>query len=284
MFPVHLELFGRTVYFFEGIYMLLGFILGFLWSWKLKKVYEIDTTQFLNLVLMTFLGGVLGSKIFEYLFYSSKMDAFTLNGGMSITGAVILGPVFNYIYCYFQKIDYWKMFAIGVPVILFGQGVGRMGCFMNGDAFGVATDGIFGMKFPKYGYRIPSFELDTTSRGISKVWAYSYENGLIEASETLSAKVHPAQLYEAVFDFLLCYLLYRLLKYVTANNANYKIVPLCYLLGYSVFRFFIEFIKVDSAKESGALLSDMQWVLLTLVVVIAACANIIFIIRPSRNR
>lgn len=271
MFPIHLEFFGSTKYFVEGPYMILAILIGYKMAKYLCKKYEVSTDDFHHAIYAAFISGILGSKIFHEVFYEehpSFLDMFKIwKGGMSITGAVILGPLFTYLFCRYKKINYWKIFALVVPAILLAQMVGRVGCFMNGDAHGVATNTAFGVQFPKYGYTIPSFEKDTSRKGLSPAWEYSLKNGLVSDNDKQSAALHPAQLYEAFADLLLCLILYQVLLMVFKKQLDFKLVPFGYVFGYSLIRFLLEFIKADAVKEPEALLTEMQWALLMISIV-----------------
>lgn len=88
---------------------------------------------------------------------------------------------------------------------------GRIGCFLAGCCFGAPTDSVFGVTFPRGS--LP----------------YMHYHGFI--------KIHPTQLYESFFVLLV----FLALKITKAKQPFF-----IYLASYSVFRFFVEFIRADN--------------------------------------
>ncbi len=266
MFPIHLKLFGEFNTFYEGIYFALGVAFAFLITFRNAGKMGIDKDMLSVLLVVALASGIIGANLFQQLFYkdvSSFSEIFTTwNKGLSITGAVVIGPVLTYLYCRYKKLPYWKLFALVVPGIILAQGVGRLGCFMNGDAHGTASDLPWAMSFPRYGHTIPGFEELPDSRYQSDAWKYSVRNGLVKQSDQRSARVHPSQLYEFLADLLLFFVLIWLLQKVRLKAWEEKIVPFAYIGGYAVIRFLIEFTRADRELAEGAALSQMQWVLL----------------------
>ncbi|GAB5526259.1 MAG: hypothetical protein Roseis2KO_41310 [Roseivirga sp.] len=273
MFPIHLKLFGEFNTFYEGIYFSLGVAFAFLITFRNAGKMGVDRDM-LSLLLVVALGsGIIGASLFQQLFYkdvSSFSEIFTTwSKGLSITGAVVIGPVLTYLYCRYKKLPYWKLFALVVPGIILAQGVGRLGCFMNGDAHGTASELPWAMSFPRYGHTVPGFEELKDNRYQSDAWKYSMRNGLVQQDDQRSALLHPSQLYEFLADLLLFFVLIWLLQKVRLKAWNEKIVPFVYIGGYAVIRFLIEFTRADRDLAEGAALSQMQWVLLVVLLVSA---------------
>lgn len=271
MFPFHLHFFGKYFYFFEGIYFLLAIGTAFILSRKKAIRSGINQEDFSNAFMYALFSGILGAKIFQKLFYTPFTDFESIlsvfyiwKSGLSITGAVILGPIFTYLFCKWQKLNYWKIFAIVAPYVLLAQSLGRIGCFMNGDAHGVETTSIFGMQFPKYGTLLPQGELITDNSHYGDAWQYSFDKGLITETSEVSAKVHPTQLYEFGLDLAFVFVLLWLLNFSIKNKLDLRLVPLAYVFGYSCIRFFIEFFRADRFIETKSSISTMQ---LTLILI-----------------
>lgn len=266
MFPIHLKLFGEFNTFYEGIYFALGVAFAFLITFRNAGKMGIDKDMLSVLLVVALVSGLIGASLFQQLFYkdvSSFSEIFTTwTKGLSITGAVVIGPVLTYLYCRYKKLPYWKLFALVVPGIILAQGVGRLGCFMNGDAHGKASDLPWAMSFPRYGHTVPGFEELKDSRYESDAWKYSVRNGLVQQDDQRSALVHPSQLYEFLADLLLFFVLIWLLQRVRLKAWEEKIVPFVYIGGYAIIRFLIEFTRADRELAEGAALSQMQWVLL----------------------
>lgn len=262
MFPFHLELFGKNFYYFEGIYYVISILLGYLLAFKIAKKQGVSTEMLQESILIAIISGFLGARLFQLAFYTEHITMKSiLNGGLSITGGVILGPLFTYIICRVKKLPYWKLFTIVVPAVLFTQGLGRVGCFFNGDAHGVKTESVIGVTFPKYAVSVPSFELLKDEKRAGDAWKYSYENGFVKKTSPRSAKVHATQLYEAILDFGFTLVLVLLVSKVFKEGLNLRLAPIAYLTFYSFIRFFIEFFRADRVLDNGLPVSNMQIVL-----------------------
>jgi phosphatidylglycerol:prolipoprotein diacylglycerol transferase len=159
-----------------------------------------------------------------------------------------------------KKINYFEYFSLLSPGILVGQAVGRIGCFLNGDAHGTATKSIFGMEFPRYGTMVPGFE---TEYGISSsAWQWSYQNGLVDQASTVSAALHPTQLYEMFGDFVLLGIVLWVFNKIWDSDKKSPLIFFIHTGGYALLRFSLEFIRGDRELVNVANMSNLQLVLL----------------------
>ena len=107
-------------------------------------------------------------------------------------------------------------------MITIGHAFGRIGCFFAGCCYGKPTDSIFGVQFPG---------------------AYFERLG----------KVHPTQLYEAAFLFVLFGVLSWLLL-----KKKFQYTMTVYLAAYGVFRFLIEYLRYDDRGQLVSFMSPSQ--------------------------
>ena len=268
MFPIHINLGFKVIYFYEGIYFAISVLIGYFWSNQRLKKYQVDV-QHENLAFWVVLGIIIFGRLSHYVFWDiqsflrNPLEIFMLwKGGVSVVGGIAGGVGAAFLYCYYKKVDFLKLFAVVIPVLLFAQGIGRIGCFLNGDAFGINTGVPWSVRFPKYGTMIPGFEKIKGITGYA--WSWSYNNGLISSDSELSAYLHPTQLYEAFGDFLLVLIILLLMK---LNDKSYRIILFVYISFYSILRFFIEYFRADRVNISAFGMSHLQYFL-------AACAMI----------
>ncbi len=267
MLPIHLDLGFNQIYFYEGIYFLISIVLGTLWAYKRVQKYGGRMDKFEGLIVWSIVGALIGARLSHYLFWQS--DAFLQNpaiilsltgAGNSITGGLMGGMLGGLLFVRRNKMNYWEYFSLLSPGILLGQAVGRIGCFLNGDAYGTATSSFLGMQFPRYGTTIPAFE--TEYRLSSPAWQYSYEQGLVEQNSNLSAYLHPTQLYEMFGDLLiLAAILWIFNKFFEKDHTS----PLIFFIhtgGYALLRFALEFIRADKEGVSMFNMTNLQIVLL----------------------
>jgi phosphatidylglycerol:prolipoprotein diacylglycerol transferase len=138
--------------------------------------------------------------------------------------------------------DFYGVFARLSPAVLLGQAIGRIGCFLNGDAHGIATDLPWGVEFPRYGTTIPAFVQDTTRDSMAYTWALD-NNHVASFNRTLP--LHPTQLYEAIFDIALALGIWWLANYLLTNKKSAKIIFYIHTGGYAFYRAMSEYIRAD---------------------------------------
>jgi phosphatidylglycerol:prolipoprotein diacylglycerol transferase len=162
------------------------------------------------------LGVILGGRIGYVLFYQSELywddplEAFKLwHGGMAFHGGILGVIIAMLIFCRVQKIPFLRlsdMLACATPIGLF---FGRIANFINGELFGRASGDWWAVNFPRGG----------------------------EISR------HPSQLYEAGLEGLALFLiLFGLSRFEAVRNRP-GILSGVFLLGYGVFRAFVEFFR-----------------------------------------
>jgi phosphatidylglycerol---prolipoprotein diacylglyceryl transferase len=143
------------------------------------------------------------------------------HGGIAIHGALIGGTLASLIFARLNKISFWVLADLVAPSVILGQAIGRWGNFFNSEAFGRPTD------LPWKLYIPPA----------QRPAAYSQFDFF-----------HPTFLYESLWNLgvfaILMTLFFRGLK----PNSKLKngTLFLVYLLAYSLGRFWIEGLRMDS--------------------------------------
>ena len=207
-----------SVYMY-GVMIAVGIIIALfpvLYGYSKKMGIEPSFTDFIyyNGIVSIALGfgsAALFQATYDYI--ENPAAGFNLDSGITFIGGLIGGVVvFLLIYAILRKklrgrlIDSLSIIPCS---ILIGHAFGRIGCFFAGCCYGKATDSFLGVVFPGH-----------------------------------TQAVHPTQLYEAAFLFLLfgvCTFL--LFKYKFRHNMS------VYLIGYGIFRFINEFLRDDDRGE-----------------------------------
>jgi len=156
VWPIHLDLGFKVIYFYEGFYFLIAILAAaVLTAYRLKKA-GLGTTVFLDGLPLILLGAILGARLFDFLFWDNKallthpLSFFLIwEGGLSITGGLAGGVTTAFLWFRRAKVNFWQAFGVASPAILVGQAIGRVGCFLNGDAWGVPTSLPWGVALPK---------------------------------------------------------------------------------------------------------------------------------------
>lgn len=209
-----------------------------------------------GMAVYAILGALLGARLwqvlfFEWAYYSEHLgEMFAIwNGGMSIQGGLVGGFIGGFLYTWQYKINFWEFADIAAPGIILGQAVGRIACFMNGDAFGSPTGSDFGLVYPP-----GTFAYDTY--GSQPLW--------------------PAEVWEGQWDMIVLVLL--LLIRMRGVPTGY--VFLLYNILYSIGRFMLEFLRGDSERFAG--FTAAQWTSLS-VIAVALLFMIYLRIRPAKT-
>ena len=132
--------------------------------------------------------------------------------GMSYHGGLLGAVLALLIYTGKNKLKFWKTLDFIIPVIPLGYFWGRIGNFLNGELYGRITEKAVGMHFP-----------GPQSLG--------WESYFLR---------HPSQLYEAFFEGIILFIILWTLRNKIKTPG---ILSALYLLGYGIFRFFIEFFR-----------------------------------------
>jgi phosphatidylglycerol---prolipoprotein diacylglyceryl transferase len=132
------------------------------------------------------------------------------------------------------------MFDYGAPCVAIAHAIGRIGCFLVGDDYGLPTSLPWGVAFPNGAP--PSTAQYLRSMG-------AHVNADIPAATVLA--VHPVQLYEAAVLTVLAAWLWRASR---RPHQPYAVVAV-YAMAYGSWRFVIEFWRPKNDQLLGVLTS-----------------------------
>lgn len=273
MLPLHIAIGDIVLPFYEGLYFAISIGFGlFLGAKAVKGRGLCDEDGYWTVVSVAILGAVVGGRLSHILFWSgdyylaNPLKVFAIwEGGISITGGIAGGALAAFLACRRRGLPFVGMFAGLSPVLALSQGLGRIGCFLNGDAFGLPTSLPWGVELRRYG--IDVFGSGTAARYSSAAWRWCLEAGLVAPGSDRTVPLHPTQLYEAAFDLGLAIVLVLLAR----RKAKDSTVCWSYALGYCLFRFLVEYIRGDGAGALALGTTSIQF-LLAAIALVAACA------------
>ena len=248
--PKNFELFGLTIAFY-GLIIAIGMLLGFTLtnheSNKLGYPKDIWWDFAVPAILFSILGARLYYVIFSWDYYGKHLDQlFNIRGGgLAIYGGVIGGFLTLVVFCKIRKVNLWKMADVAVLGLLVGQIIGRWGNFMNREAFGGYTDGLFAMQLPIEAVRQSDISADIAAHiadGVNYI------------------QVHPTFLYESSLNLVLLLVLWFYRKHTKFDGD----MMLIYLGGYGIIRFFVEGLRTDQLQigSTGIAVSQMLGIIL----------------------
>ena len=197
----------------------LAYIFGIIFSWvyckkrliKDKYLLEIFDDLVTYIVIGIIIGGRLGYIIFYNLEYylQNLFEIFMIwQGGMSFHGGLLGVILATVLFSKKHKINSYVLLdviSLAAPIGLF---LGRIANFINSELYGRETDVVWAVKFQV---------IDNLSR-------------------------HPSQIYEAIFEGLVLFLI---LNYLV-KKSTYKtpgMISSTFLILYSFFRFVLEFFR-----------------------------------------
>lgn len=233
-----------------GVMIAVGILCAFLTLFYLTKKKGVDV-RLTDFIFYNGIASIVVGFGFATLFQSTynyiknPSAGFELGSGMTFIGGLIGGVAcFLAIYFIFRKkytTRLYEVISLLPCSILIAHAFGRIGCFFAGCCYGKETDSFLGVQFPD-----------------------------------LPHPVHPTQLYEAAFLFVLFAVsVYLILKKDFKHNLS------LYLIAYGVFRFLIEYVRGDDRGELVGFVSPSQfWSILMVVAGVA----IIFVMNRILNK
>lgn len=214
--------FGPFTVRWYGLAYVMGFIAAaiIIYSvarhWKLRFDFDSLLTIILGIILGVVLGGRLGYVLFYgsgyYFAHPAEILAFS-QGGMSFHGGLLGAIIAEIIVARIIKMPFWSiadLCVIAAPVGLF---FGRCANFINGELWGAVTDMPWGVVFGGSAGSVPR---------------------------------HPTQLYEAVLEGLLMFIIMMVLARKVPPRPRGTFAG-TFLTLYGIFRFLIEFVRQPDA-------------------------------------
>ena len=238
---MHSELFelGGIPLHMYGLCMAIGFLLAWRAMVYLRKrtnqPYE-DLATLLTSVMISSVLGARAAYVIEHWsgeFAHNPMAIFRIDqGGLMFYGGLIAALVLCIGYALYNKMNFFDIGDVTATAVPIGQFFGRLGCFMHGCCYGDRTDGWYGVCFPKG----------------SPAWHEQVSSGLLSHTATKALPVIPTQLIESFATLVLFAVLFVLYP------RHYKergFVGGCYLMGYAILRFIIEYVRGDPRAVVG---------------------------------
>lgn len=187
-----------------------------------------------NIVMISFIAGILGAKIFHNLenvddLIEDPLGALLSFSGLTFYGGLICGAGAVLYYTKSKKLSILHTIDAAGPGLMLSYGIGRIGCQVAGDGdWGIANT----MPQPEWLSVLPEW-----------IWAYDYPNNVLGV--VLADKVFPTPLYESALCIALFGLLWAIRKKITIPGILFSI----YLVMNGVERFLIEKIRVNEVYE-----------------------------------
>ena len=251
-FNFHLGPLNVTGY---GLMLMVGFLVG---GWLmdrdlrergLRHEYAADMT------VAAVIGGVLGAKLW-YVIQTGQLGSFFTRGGLVWYGGFLGGVVTVLLNGWRLKVPMRWTMELTAPALAAAYALGRVGCFLVGDDYGMPTSLPWGVTFPQ---GIPP----TTAGSLTREFHVAVPG---VSPETLVA-VHPTQLYETLVMTIVFMVLWRLRRHRNGTGWLFGI----YLMLAGTERFLVEFVRAKEDRIFGPI-SAAQLTAVAIVIVGALLA------------
>ena len=217
-----------------GFMFVVAFLTAFFLILREAKKRDIDERHVYMIAILFLLGAIIGPRLFfivEHLnyFIINPSEIFQIWRGGETSYGSLLSLFFIWLYIRKQKdITFLQILDIMAPYLLLAIAIGRIGCFLNWDDYGIQS-------------ALP--------------WA-------IQTSGDIAR--HPTQLYESLYCLLGFFKLQLFKKLRKRKNWKFKALFqkqgslfFSFLMFYSFFRFLNDFLRVYEHYFLGLALS--QW-------------------------
>ncbi len=261
MNPVAFEIFGVQIYWY-ALFICTGFIGGLVIASLIAKKDGQDPEIYSDFMVYCLIAAIVGARLYYVAFEwdNYKGDYMKIlnvrEGGLAIYGGIIAVVITLYIFTKIKKLNFFLFADTAVAGLCFGQMIGRMGNFVNMEAFGGYTDNILAMSIKASSAKYIPQELVgkmTQIDGIDYI------------------QVHPTFLYEALWTLSLMIFLILYFKHRRFVGENFYI----YILGYGLGRGWIEGLRTDQLiiGSTGIPVSQLLAVILVVVSIVMIVIN-----------
>jgi phosphatidylglycerol---prolipoprotein diacylglyceryl transferase len=195
-----------------GLIMAASVLVGLVIARKFAHLFGIEKKELPDFIFWLVIVSGIGARLFfvimEFSYFAGNPgEIFKIwNGGISIYGAIISAFLFTYFYSRNKTYFSWQLLDLVALSFPLAQALGRFGNFFNQEAYGSETNLPWKM--------------------------FVSETGLYH---------HPTFLYEAIWNVLVFIGIYNML-----GRFKGGVVMFGYLGLYSIGRFFIEALRVDT--------------------------------------
>jgi len=232
MRPVLFSIGNLNIYTY-GFFIACAFLISVFLAKRQAHKYNISADIITDLGIIFILAGIIGARIGYVLLHWEEFSSDLIgilkvyHGGLIFSTGFLLALTVSLIYIKKKKIKFLKVADCIIPYVVLGQAIGRIGCFFNGCCYGIPTDSFLGVKFPHLQY-----------------------------------SVYPTQLFSSAFLFILFFILKYLKRFLHFTGAIFYL----YILFYSMFRFFMDYIRADAIFIYGRL-SFFQYITIVIFLV-----------------
>ena len=249
--PIAINIGDISIYWY-GIIVTIAFIIGILLLKKKDGLFNMKFDDIMTLLIFLIPISILSARMYYVVFnldfyLSNPIEIINIrSGGLAIYGGIIGAAITGALFCKIKKISLLDLSDFLVPSLAIGQAIGRLGNFINIEAYGEKT-------------------------------SLPWRMGMYEGNNYI--EVHPTFLYEMIITFAI-FIFLSLKKDKRKFKGEFTYL---YLIIYSFFRILIENLRTDSLMLGTFKISALLSVIVFLVFLLLYLYNILTFIK-AKNR
>ena len=241
-----------------GVMYVVGYVVGYriIKRRVARGLVRLSRSELDALIGYLVAGMLVGARIMYAVAYQpghflgDPLELFAIwHGGLSFHGALIGIAVAAMVFARVHRVAFWRLADTLAVASTPGLFFGRLGNFINGELYGRVTTVPWAMVFPTDPQQVPR---------------------------------HPSQLYEAVVEGLVLFLVLRAFERRATAQRWYRpgLVAGAFLCGYGAFRFLLEFTRQPDPQLSFVLGPFSMGQLLCAAMVVAGVTVLLARLRP----
>ena len=239
---------------FYGVIIAIAMIVSVLVILKIAGKTNQDKDNYIDLAIVAIIFAIIGARIYYVLFtldYYLANPAEIINlrgGGLAVYGGLIAAIIAGYVTCRIKRLKFLRVMDTALIGVVLGQAIGRWANFVNREAFGEYTDGLFAMQL-----RLSEVNPDNVTELM--------QQNMVTLNGVDYIQVSPTFLYESIWCLVVFVLILVFRKYQRYNGE----IALWYAGGYGLGRAWIEGLRTDALYISHSNIPVSQLLSIALV-------------------
>jgi phosphatidylglycerol:prolipoprotein diacylglycerol transferase len=146
----------------HGVCLFLGLLIGYAILLRLGNLWGFTLEKLSGLFIVLVLSGYVGARL---LYVALNWPSFAVQpariasiyeGGMTVYGGILGGLLAVIVYSRLVRLPLWALGDAAAVAVAAGEIVGRFGCLINGDVWGLPTGGGWGLVYVHPNALIPA--------------------------------------------------------------------------------------------------------------------------------